>query len=192
MNLARVVTRQWRFWSVIVALIAVLGTAGCTTEDDEGDEPTPTAGASATSAADPTATSASTETAGAQTQINGQAISDGVCLAVIPDGWVDDGTGRGTTSDGGRFVLFGGRVLNDAAWQSAVNAVATPSAGRAVASDERTADMIHVVYADDRGFEYRKRFGNRYCDLSVTSSRPISAEAQAIWPAILETLEPTP
>jgi hypothetical protein len=155
MNLSCVVNRQWRFWSVVLTLIVVLGTAGCTTDDDEGDEATLPAGASATHATNPAATSVSTETAGAQTQINGQAISDGVCLAVIPDGWVDDGTGRGTTSDGGRFVLFGGRVANDAAWRAAVNVVATPAAGRAIASDERTAETIHSVYADDLGFELR-------------------------------------
>lgn len=173
--------RQWP--QAIVMLAVLIVATGCTTADDEGDEPTPPV-ATATQAVAPTATG------GALTEVNGQAISDGVCLAVIPDGWVDDGTGRGTISGGGAFVLFGGRVTSDAAWEIAVNVVATPEAGRGVASEERTADSIRVVFADDRGFEFRKRFGNRYCDLTVTSTRPFSPEEQAIWPAITETLAP--
>lgn len=188
MYVGRFETSRRRLWSVVLALLLTPTVAACATDDDEGDEPTEPTGSTATTSS--TATVASTATTETLTQINGQAISDGICLAVIPDGWVDDGTGRGATTGGGRFVLFGGRVTNDAAWQAAANAVATPAAGREVASEERTADTIHVVFADGRGFEFRKLFGNRYCDLTVTSSRPFSPEEQAIWPAILDTLEP--
>jgi hypothetical protein len=187
----RIPMRYGRLWGVLITLCLVLTVAGCTTEDDEADEPTQgPAATETTSPIPPTATVAATSTIGSLSQVNGQAISDGVCLAIIPEGWVDDGTGRGTTSGNGRFSLFGGNVANDAAWQSAVNAVATPRAGRSIASDERTADTIHVVYADGRGFEYRKRFGSRYCDLTVTANAPFTPEQQAIWPAIIDTLEP--
>jgi hypothetical protein len=172
-------------------LLLTFSLAGCTTSDDEGDPPTEPAGATSTATSSrPTKTVASA-TGEALSDANGQSISDGVCQALIPDGWVDDGTGRGSTSSGGRFVLFGGHILGDAEWQTASNFVATPAAGRTIASLERTSDSIHVVFGDDRGFEYRKRFGNRYCDLAVSSlSRPIPPEEQAYWPAVIESLKP--
>jgi hypothetical protein len=171
-----------RWLNGVMAVLFAFTVAGCSTDDDEGEEPTQTAA--------PTATVQPSATAGSQGLVSGQAISDGICLAVIPDGWVDDGTGRGSTNGGGRFVLFGGSVASDAAWQAAVNVVATPTANRSIASLEQTADSIHVTFADGRGFEYRQRFGNRYCDLTVTRSTPFTPEEQAVWPAIIDTLAP--
>jgi hypothetical protein len=50
---------------------------------------------------------------------------------------------------------------------------------------------VYVVYADDRGFEFRKRFGNRYCDFRVTSrGRAIAPDEQAYWDAVIESLTP--
>lgn len=174
---------RFRFRSLIVAVLAMVVIAGCTTDDDDAPDATvTTAPELPTAAASPTSNTTSL--------VSGQGISDGICLAVIPDGWVDDGTGRGTISGGGRFVLFGGRVATDAAWQAAVDAVATPAAGRDVATVEESADHVFVTYGDNRGFEYRKRFGDRYCDLNVTGVRPFTDEEMAVWPSIIQTLEP--
>lgn len=178
-------------WMVAILLLGFVLSA-CSTGDDEGETPT-AAGVGSTATTEtnhPTNPPGTTEPANL-TDANGQSISDGLCLALIPDGWVDDGTGRGTTTGGHRFVLFGGRVSSDADWERAVEIVGTPTAGRSVASIEREDDSIYVVYAGDLGFEYRQRFDTRYCDLTVSSSsRPISEAERAFWPVIIESLTP--
>ena len=167
----------------MLALAIVLG--GCAGDDDEGGDPTATA---------ETATQAlpqNTPTAGTLSAANGNLITDSLCEALVPDGWVDDGTGRGSTSGGHAFVLFGGTVRSDADWDATDNLIATPSSGFAVASFERTDDSVHVVFANDRGFEFRKRFGNRYCDFRVTSRGPtISPDEQGFWDAVIQSLAP--
>jgi hypothetical protein len=184
--------KWWRSQAAVLSLVLILALASCATNDDEGDTPTAPDGRTPTQApARPTPTVAATLPPATLSAANGNTISDGVCRALVPEGWVDDGTGRGTTSGGHRFVLFGGRVRNDAEWNAATDIVATPTAGKTVASIERTVDSIHVVYGDDRGFEFRKRFGDRYCDFSVASnSRSISPEERAFWSAVIGSIEP--
>lgn len=185
-----------------IALVIGMVLSACTKKEDRGETPTaapqnPTATIVATKAgglatAKPSAAATGTKApASAITDANGQQISDGVCQVFIPDGWVDDGTGRGTSPSGARFVLFGGSIASDADWQAAANIAATPASGRSIASVDRTATAIRILYAGDKGFEYRARFGNRYCDFTVYRvAGAIPPEEQALWSPLLATLGP--
>lgn len=188
-RLARVV--QW----AVMALFFSIAVVACSTGDDEGETPTSTPQPRSTSApAEPTDAPTSTSEVPATialTDANAQIVTDGVCTALVPDGWVDDGTGRGTTSGGHRFVLFGGRLTTSTSWATAINVVATPTSGRTIASVERSDDSILALFADDRGFEYRERFDSTYCDLTVSSAgKAISPEERAFWDAIIGSIGP--
>lgn len=173
-------------WCVAAFCLAIALSA-CSTSDDEGKTPVSRGSSTATSAPPGSTT---TEESGSLTGANSQLITDGVCQVVIPDDWVDDGTGRGTTPGGARFVLFGGRIRNDADWQAARDVVATPGAGTDVTSISRDEGSIRVVYAGDLGFEYRKRFDDKYCDFSVTSTRTIPEGERRYWDAVISSLAP--
>lgn len=186
-------------------LLLLLGAllAGCSTSDDEGDE-TPTsvpatlAPSTPGGATTPATTAATVSATGATTvpaslaATNGQTISDGICQTTIPDTWADDGTGRGTTSSGAKYVLFGGRVRSDDDWKQAVELVKNQSASKEGAKVSEGDDFVRVDLGDDRGFVYRGRFEDRYCDFSVTSTAgAIPPEERAFWDAIVAGLAPT-
>jgi hypothetical protein len=158
--------------------------AGCSSDDDEDDPtatpvpPTPTSTAAA-------ATVAPTVVTGA-----GQIVTDGICQANLPDDWVDDTTGRGTTSSGAKYALFGGRVRSDDAWKEAVELVKSQAEAKEGANVTETDNSIRVDLADNRGFEYRVRFDTNYCDFSVTSTSPIPEEERGLWDGILASLAP--
>lgn len=184
-------------WCIVVVGFAVV-LAGCSTGGDKKSV-TPTAGSQVTVAGEaskPPAKSTGTAATEASkpaelTDENAQIVSDGLCQMLAPDGWVDDGTGRGTTSGGHRFVLFGGRLTSSTSWAAAINVVATPTSGRSIASIDKSDLSIRANFADDRGFEYRERFDSTYCDLTVSSaSGPISQDERAYWDAIIESIEP--
>src|SRR5215218_8374351 len=188
---------KWRT-CLTIAILSVVVLAGCGGNNDKGSTPTTTADSATAATETPgqglalnTPTTTGTLPPATLSAANGNVISDFQCEALIPDDWVDDGTGQGTTSGSHGFVLFGGTVRSDADWDATVNLIATPSAGFTVESLERTEDSVYVVYADDRGFEFRKRFGNRYCDFRVTSrGRAIAPDEQAYWVAVMESLTP--
>lgn len=185
---------------VITALLVTL-LAACGGDDEPEPTPSPappTAVAPASPAATPedTATSrptgpdsapprpAATFPPGAS-----QLISDGICQGRIPNSWADNGTGRGTTLSGARFVLFGGRLANDGAWDQAVELAI--QAAPADAAIEEGEGFVHITFPDDGGFEYRGRFGALYCDVTVTSRRgPIAEEERATWDAVIGSLDP--
>jgi hypothetical protein len=192
-----------RFALALALSLVVL--AGCSSDDDENDEtPTsvPVTLAPATSAAGgqpsptsggltPAATTAAAETVVPATlsAANGLPITDGTCRATIPDLWVDDGTGRGTTLSGARYVLFGNRLRNDDAWAAAVESVKSEADRRQGSEVVQDEDFIRVVFPDDRGFEHRQRLGDTYCDFRVdSSSGPIPPEERAFWDAIVSSL----
>jgi hypothetical protein len=172
---------------VIVALMIGGILAGCSSDDDEGD---PTA-----TSVPPQPTSTSTVAAAtvAPTIIagSGQTISDGICQANLPDDWVDDTTGRGSTSSGAKYVLFGGNVRSDDAWTEAVELVKSQAESKEGSNVTEADNSIRVDLADNRGFEYRARFDAIYCDFSVTSTRPIPDDERALWDGILASLAPT-
>jgi hypothetical protein len=189
----------WNYRKLLsMAVLSIVVLAGCAGNDDEGDAPTATADSAAAATETPgqeltlnTPTVAASLPPATLSAENGNVITDAQCEALIPDGWVDDGTGQGTTTGGHSFVLFGGTVRSDADWAATVNLIATPSAGFTAASLETTEDSIHVIYADDRGFEFRKRFENRYCDFRVTSHGPaIAPDEQAYWDAVIQSMMP--
>jgi hypothetical protein len=164
----------------LLTLLALVVFAGCSTSDDESSDATSTTG-QATATRPP-----------ALSSVSGQTISDGLCQVTIPDGWVDDGTGRGNSAGGHRFELFGGRVTNDAAWQAVSQVVATPRAGRTIAAIEQNTDSVHAIFDNDEGFAYRARFDTIYCDFSVTSmSGPIAESERAAWPEIIGSIAPS-
>lgn len=192
--LRRLLTGSTMSIAVATVLVALTLSACSRGGDDKPSSTTVPESSSSPTSAQPTAKPTEidgTAKPSALTDANSQSITDGVCVALIPDGWVDDGTGRGTTTSGARFVLFGGRVSSDADWTAAIDIVATPTAGEPVSSVDRDDDSIHVVYADDLGFEYRKRFDTVYCDFTVTSSsKAIAEDERAFWPAIIDSLGP--
>jgi hypothetical protein len=173
-----------RFLIVAILMGGIL--AGCSSKDDEGD-PTSTA-------VPPTLTStaAAAVSTVAPTIISGtgQLITDGTCQANIPDDWVDDTTGHGTTSSGAKYILFGNRVRSDEAWTEAVELVKSEAESKEGSNVTEADNSIRVDFADNRGFEYRARFDTVYCDFSVTGSSPIPDEERALWDGILASLGP--
>jgi hypothetical protein len=184
-----------RHRSPLLLLILVVLLAGCSVTDDEDETPAPaTLAPEATTGA---TTPATTPAAGATTvpasvdAAGGQTISDGICQTTIPDTWADDGTGRGVTASGAEYVLFGARVRSDESWNQAVELVKNQAGAEEGAQVTEGDDFVRVDFAEDRGFEYRRRFENDYCDFTVTSDAgPIPAEERASWDAIIASLAP--
>jgi hypothetical protein len=192
-----------------LALIFLLGglLTACSTNDDESDgaTPTPTVAQStptATLAAGRQPTAGAATAAAATTRAatavpatlpsgTGHLISDGICQATIPDDWVDNGSGSGTTPSGARYILFGGLLKSEESWKEAVQLVKDQAGSQDGAKVSEGDDFIRVDREDNRGFEYRKRLADRYCDFSVTSaSVAIPDQERAIWDAILASMAP--
>jgi hypothetical protein len=174
---------------IIVALMIGGILAGCSSDDDEGD---PTATAVPPSPTSTTAASTAAASTVAPTVISGsgQVITDGICQANVPDDWVDDTTGRGTTSSGAKYVLFGGRVRSDDAWNEAVELVKSQAESKEGSNVAEADTSIRVDFADNRGFEYRVRFDAIYCDFSVTSTSEIPEPERTLWDGIITSLVP--
>ena len=169
---------------LIVVLLIGGVLAGCSSDDDEGD---PT-----TTPVPPTPTSTAVAVTVAPTVIasSGGLTTDGTCQASLPDDWVDDSTGRGTSPTGARYELFGNRIRSEDGWTQAVTlfkSQAEKNAGGTVTEGET---WIRVDFADDRGFNYRGRFDAIYCDFGVSSTRAIPEEERAQWDAIIASLGP--
>jgi hypothetical protein len=196
-------------WSQVLAVvvIAAILLAACTTKDDEDNE-TPTAVPATLAPSTPSSAPLPSPTAGGLkpaatlgtvatvvqatlSAANGQTISDGICVATIPDGWVDDGTGHGTTLSGAQYVLFGGRLRSDDDWKKAVDLVKEQAKLKKDAKVSEGDDFVRVDLPNDGGFEYRVRLENRYCDFSVTGgAQPIPPEERVFWDAIIASLAP--
>jgi hypothetical protein len=54
----------------------------------------------------------------------------------------------------------------------------------------KTDDSVRIDLPANRGFEYRARFGNRYCDISVTASSEIPEDERATWDTLIASLAP--
>jgi hypothetical protein len=135
---------------------------------------------------DPTAT----PQPGATTQaLDGSIATDGICQVTIPDDWVDDGTGRGQTLQGDRWMVFGGTIASDDAWSRAVDLVKTQYA-KDSADVQETDTSVTITQASGRGYVYRERFTNRYCQFAVTTTADRSVEIVATWQQAATTLQP--
>ena len=122
--------------------------------------------------------------------VTGSTASDGVCRVTVPDDWIDIGTGRGTTTQGDRWSLFGGSIAGDAAWTSAKELLRTQMNNLTGAEIMDEGDRIVVTTPDGRRFIVRQRFESRYCELSLSSSREVAVEEQAVWLEVAATLAP--
>jgi hypothetical protein len=114
-------------------------------------------------------------------------VSDGICQAQVPLGWVDTGFGRGSAGRGARFVLFGGAIRDDAAWGRAVDLVLDQSPNGEVTGG---SDFVLVTFPDGTGFDYRARFGDVYCDFTLTSQSPVPPSSQRDWEKIMGSVGP--
>ncbi|MGH2560888.1 MAG: hypothetical protein ACRDJH_17625, partial [Thermomicrobiales bacterium] len=197
----------WWIWSqgIAVAMLLAVTLSACISDDDDDPEPTATAPAAtapaapqaspagspvASPAASPVAASPGSPPRPLPTFPPGVSlpISDAICRAQIPNGWVETTPGRGSTLGGDRFILFGGRIADDDAWATAVDLVV--QAAPDTAEIEQGYRFVLVTRAEDRGFKYRARFDAIYCDFTVSGSGPIPEEEQADWERIMGSLGP--
>ena len=186
--------------SLLLVLLTGIMLAGCSSDDDEGeDTPTSAPPTQAVSTATGAPTTAATSDSGGTgatpvpatfTAGSGQIVTDGICQATIPDDWVDNGTGSGATASGARYELFGNTVRTDDEWNQGVKLVKDAAAKTEGANVTDGDNFVRVDYPDGKGFEYRGRFADRYCDFTVTSSSAVPEDERAIWDAIIGSMGP--
>src|SRR6188472_541783 len=121
--------------------------------------------------------------------VAGNLATDGICQATIPDDWVDGGTGRGATLEGDRWIVFGGAIASDDAWNKAVELVKT-QVGTEGADVQQTETSVTITQAAGRGYVHRERFNTQYCEFSVTTTADRSPEVIATWQQAATTLQP--
>jgi hypothetical protein len=121
-----------------------------------------------------------------------QNLSVNGCRVTIPLDWVSVGDGSGTTASGARFTLYGGAIANDAAWENAITLVADQANRQGATSLTRGGDWIYAILNRDRGFTYRVRFDDRYCDFSVLGVRSIPETERATWDPVSASLKIAP
>ncbi len=135
----------------------------------------------------PTATSETPPTPTVEV-VTGSTTTDGICQITIPDDWVDDGTGRGETSLGDRWTLFGGSAATDTAWTAAKDLLKSQFDGVADVTIDDSDDRLTVIEPNGRGYYLRQRFESTYCDFAVSSIRDNTDEVTQTWVAVSETL----
>ncbi len=156
-----------RLLAVSLLVVVVSWLTACGGGDDKDATPTATAFAPGTT---------------------GSVISDGICQAIVPDDWVSDGTGHGSTPSGARFALFGGKLISDASWPTAEALVATQAAAQPLSTVEHGDGRIIVRSSNDRTYSIRVQLPDRYCDFSLASSAAIPAAELELLPAIESSL----
>lgn len=162
-----------------LTLILLLGACG----GGDGQEPTATARVEPTTSSDAPAT---------LTVVPGQGsiATDGMCQVIIPDNWVDDGTGRGATAQGDRWSVFGNHIADDQGWTSAQDLLKSQLGDEVDAKISESDTAITVELPDGRGFVLRQRFEDRYCDFTVMAEQNRPEEVTAIWQGVAATLTP--
>jgi len=120
----------------------------------------------------------------------GVLVGDGICQTRVPTAWVEESPGNGTTPGRNRFVVYGNRLSGDAAWTNAVT-LFTEQVERAGATVESGEGWVRAIYPDGRGFAYRARFADRWCDVRLTARSGALPDGEALaWEAIVANLEP--
>jgi hypothetical protein len=170
---------------VHLGLIAVLIPAVFLGACGGGDKKEPTA----TAAPGPTTVADSAVTEGTLVS-SGSNATDGLCQVTIPETWVDDGTGRGVTSQGDQWSVFGNKIASDEAWNSARDLLKSQMSSHPGADIKETDDSITVTLANGRGYVERVRFKDRYCEFSVMSTRDQPDNVTATWISVAQTLAP--
>jgi hypothetical protein len=175
----------------LIAIPLLLVLAACGGDDDPDPTPTPeTSGVTAT-----TTVGIAIEPGERPTgSISGltQRLSLNGCRVTIPLDWVSEGDGTGTTRTGARFTLYGGPIAADQAWQNAVQLVAQQATRRGVDRLIGGDDWVMAVLSNDRGFTFRARFENRYCDISVSGISAIPQSERDTWNGIIGSLTVAP
>ena len=167
--------------SILLVLLCVLAACG---GDEEKD-------ATSTPPGIPTATAEIVPTADLGS-IAGSTATDGICQMTIPDDWVDDGTGRGVTTQGDQWSLFGGSIADDAGWTSAKELLKSQMSGQEGVEVRDDGNIVTILVPNGRGFVVRERIENRYCEFAVTARGDRSEEIASLWTAISDSIELAP
>jgi hypothetical protein len=180
----------------MTAIVLIVALTACGFGSSDDDDPTPTA---TTSAQLPGSINVTvTVTVDASQRPGGsldglvQNLSVNGCRVTIPLDWVSVGDGGGTTASGARFTLYGGAIASNQAWENAVSLVADQANRQGAQSLTRGGDWIYAVLSNDRGFTFRARFDDRYCDFSVLGVRAIPETERGTWDAIAASLKVAP
>jgi hypothetical protein len=181
-----------KLFRALIAIPLLLLLSACGGSDDP--DPTPTQAVSG----NVTATSASGipiepgERPGGSLSGLTQRLSLNGCRVTIPLDWVSEGDGTGTTRSGAHFTLYGGPIASDQAWTNAVNLVATQATRRGVERLTGGDDWVMALLGGGRGFTFRARFENRYCDFSVSGIGAVPESEREIWNGIIGSLTVAP
>jgi hypothetical protein len=120
----------------------------------------------------------------------GVLVDDGICQARVPTSWVEEAAGRGTTPSGSRFIVYGNRFTSTATWDSAAS-LFTSQLESAGATVEAGDGWVRATYPNERGFAYRARFEDRWCDVRLTArSGALPASDAVAWDGIVNSLGP--
>jgi len=114
------------------------------------------------------------------------------CRVTVPLDWTSFGTGTGETSSRARFTINGGSIASDDAWEEAVQLVASQAMRQGVESLTRGDDWVYAVQSGNRGFTFRARFDNQFCDVAVQGTDAIPETERATWPAVIGSVEAEP
>jgi hypothetical protein len=114
------------------------------------------------------------------------------CRVVMPIEWTSFGDRTGVTPSGANFTINGGSIASDLSWERAVQLVAQQATRRGPGTIIRGDDWVYAELSDNRGFTYRVRFGDRFCDVAVQGTVAPPQTERATWPAIIGSVEPQP
>lgn len=175
--------------TLLCALILVTTLAACGGGDDD---PTPTSEAAQTTPTPGGIDIARGDSpAGNFSELTQNLLFDR-CRVTIPLTWTSFGDGTGVTPSGANFTINGGGISSDDAWERAVQLVASQAMRRGAGDMLRGDDWVYVETAGNRGFTYRVRFDNRFCDVAVLGTRAAPTSETSVWPAIVDSVEPDP
>ena len=178
----------------LIAIPLLLLLAACGGSDDPDPDPTPTQAVSGNVTATTDAGIPIEPGERPDGTLSGltQRLSLNGCRVTIPLDWVSEGDGTGTTRSGAHFTLYGGPIASDQAWTNAVNLVVTQAARRGIESLTGGDDWVMAVLSGDRGFTFRARFDDRYCDFSVSGIGAIPESERDTWNGVIGSLTVAP
>ena len=114
------------------------------------------------------------------------------CRVTIPLEWISEGDGTGVTPSNAKFTIYGGKIADNAAWENAVQLVVNQANRKGAISVTRGGDWVMAIHSGDRGFTYRVRIDNGYCDFSVSSVKPIPEAERDMWNAVAGSVKQAP
>ena len=112
------------------------------------------------------------------------------CRVTMPLDWTSFGDNTGVTPSGANFTINGGPIASDTDWERAVQLVAQQATRRGAGDMVRGDDWVYAEIAGDRGFTYRVRFDDRFCDIAVLGPTAAPTSERNVWPAIISSVEP--